>query len=93
MMIFNQMIRELHKFPTNQLEIVVYYGLGDNVKLNNIRHIDEFLRTHTVDRLKILCKYSGKSYIVSKLNFKDYRLSIATLDIFQKDDSRIRMEF
>lgn len=93
MMLFNQLIRELHKFPTSKLEIVVYYGLGDSVKLNNIKYIDEFLRTHDVDRLRILCKYSGKSHIVSKLTFKDYRLGIASLDIFHKDGSRIRMEF
>lgn len=93
MMLFNQMIRELHRYPTEKLEIVVYYGLGDSVKLHNIKHIDEFLRTHTVDRLRILCKYSGKTHIVSKLTFKDYRLGISSLDVFSKDGARVRMEF
>lgn len=93
MMMFNQMIRELHRYPTTKLEILVYYGLGEKTSLSNIRNIEDFLLSHQVDRLKILCKYSGKSHVVSRLNFKNYRLNVSTLDIFESDGNRIRMEF
>ncbi|MGB5823242.1 MAG: hypothetical protein WBH44_04155 [Proteocatella sp.] len=93
MVLFNQMIRELHKYPSSKLDILVYYGLGEHSKLHQIRNIDDFLLSHQADRIKILCKYSGKSYIVSRLNFDEYRLATSTLDIFQKEGNRIRVEF
>jgi len=93
MVLFNQMIRELHKYPTSKLEILIYYGLGEQSKLEKIRNIDDFLSSHQADRIKIFCKYSGKSHVVSRLNFKEYRLATSTLDIFPKEGNRIRVEF